>query len=298
MARGPTSASLAALTLIAGLALSACTTDVEVDSPFEDEGATEGASVAVPIELTGCHAQASSAIPADHTYVMTTFGGPGDQQSMSCGGHADGTWYYAASRQRYGCGARVAIRGNGRCIVAQTDDYGPDVCVERAANRPIIDVSPAVSRALFGTSGMGWSDRVTVTVEEVARSTPLGACPATPPPPPPPPPPGEPPPPPPSGLCSSATLARDVPEGTCVRPASGNLYICAAGQWLGHASTSGCAAVFDWCQSATLGIGVPARTCVQSAATGNWYQCNGSGWVRPASAASGPIGGCSTAYPL
>jgi hypothetical protein len=279
---------------LAALALAgACTTDVEVDSPFEDEEATEGASVTQPLEQTGCRGQADSAIPADRTYVITTFGGPGDQQPMSCGGRADGTWYYAASRQRYGCGARVAIRGNGRCIVAQTDDYGPDVCVERAANRPIMDVSPAVARALFGSSGFGWSDHVTVTVEEVARSTPLGPCAATPEPPPPP---GEPPET--GALCHSATLDRDVPEGTCVRPASGGWFLCDDGAWLARGSTSGCTTTFAWCQSATLGRGVPARTCVQAASDGVWYQCNGSGWVRPASSSSGPIGACSTAYPL
>ncbi len=287
------------LPLASAFALTACTTDVEVDSPFEDEGATEGASVTQPIALTGCQGQAASSIPADRTYVITTFGGGGDTQPMSCGGRADGTWYYAASRQRYGCGARIAIRGNGKCVVAQTDDFGPDVCVERAAARPIMDVSPAVARALFGSSGFGWSDRVTVTVEEVSRATPLGPCATTPPPPPPPPPPGTPPPPPTTPtLCNSATLGRDVAEGTCVRPASGTLYICAAGQWVGHSSTSGCAAVYDWCQSATLGRAVPARTCVQAASDGRWYQCNGSGWVRPATASTGPIGACSTSYEL
>lgn len=272
--------------------LAGCATDVTVESPFEDEGATEGASVTQPLALTGCQGQAAASIPADRTYVITTFGGPGDQQPMSCGGRADGTWYYAASRQRYGCGARIAIRANGRCVVAQTDDYGPDVCVERAAQRPIMDVSPAVARALFGSSGFGWSDRVTVTVDEVARSTPLGPCATTPPPPPPP-----------SNtpsptLCNSATLARDVAAGTCVRTAAGSWFICSAGAWVGRSTTTGCAATYDWCQSATLGRGVPARSCVQAASDGRWYQCNGSGWVRPATAASGPIGACSTSYQL
>jgi hypothetical protein len=295
MSPGSRLAPTAALAAGLALVLAACTTDVEVDSPFEDEEATEGASVTTPLALTGCRGHADSAIPADDTYVITTFGGPGDHQPMSCGGRADGTWYYAASRQRYGCGARIAIRGNGRCVVAQTDDYGPDVCVERAVARPIMDVSPAVARALFGSSSFGWSDRVTVTVEEVARSTPLGPCATTSEPPP-----GTPPPPPPAppALCHSATLDRDVAAGTCVRPASGTLYGCVDGAWVARSSTTGCAALYEWCQSATLGRGVPARTCVQAASNGAWYQCNGSGWVRPASASEGPIGACSTSYPL
>jgi hypothetical protein len=277
------------LSILSLVVAAACTTDVTVEDGFEDETATEGASVAVPYGVTGCHGQAASSIPSDKTYVITTFGGPGDQQSMSCGGHADGTWYYAASRQRYGCGARIAIRANGKCVVAQTDDYGPDVCVERAANRPVIDVSPKVARALFGTSGMGWSDHKLVTVEEVARSTPLGPCSTTPTPPTPPPS---------SATCSSATLGRDVAAGTCVRPANGTMYACVNGAWQTQSGTAGCTSTFEWCQSATLGRGVPARTCVQSASSNLWYQCNGTTWARPATSTTGPLGACSAAYAL
>ncbi|MBK9034396.1 MAG: hypothetical protein IPL61_24540 [Myxococcales bacterium] len=276
-----------AFTLLAG----ACATDVVVESGFEDEDATAGASVASTFALTGCHGQADASVPADKTYVITTFGGGSDTQGMSCGGRADGTWYYAASRQRYGCGARVAIRANGKCVVAQTDDYGPDVCVERAAARPIMDVSPRVAQYLYGTSGLGWSDRKTVTVEEVARSTPLGPCSDAPTPNPPPPPPS-------AATCTSATLARDVAAGTCVRTAAGSWFACVDGAWQARSGTAGCTASYDWCQSATLGRGVVARACVQSASNSAWYQCNGSGWVRPATAQSGPIGACSTAYPL
>ena len=95
---------------------------------------------------------------------------------MSCGGYANGTGWYAASRQRYGCGAHVKVQANGKCVVLATDDYGPDVCVENAAGRPIIDVSPLASKALFGVSGAGWSDRSVVTVNKVATTTPLGPC--------------------------------------------------------------------------------------------------------------------------
>ena len=96
---------------------------------------------------------------------------------MSCGEKTlHGSWYYAASRQRYGCGAHIQIEANGKCVVAETDDYGPDVCVENAAGRPIIDASPLVSEHLFGTQSAGWSDRYPIAVTLVAKSTPLGPC--------------------------------------------------------------------------------------------------------------------------
>jgi hypothetical protein len=272
--------------------IAACT--VEVDSTFEDQDATEGQSIGQIDALVGCHGHASATIPADGRYVITTFGGPGDNQPMSCGGQADGTWYYAASRQRYGCGSHVEIRGNGKCVVAQTDDYGPDVCVEDAAGLPIIDVSPQVARTLFGTSGFGYSDHQTVTVTEVADTTPLGPCDATPPTTPPPPPPT-------ATVCHSSTLDRDVAEGTCVQSAGDAAwYTCTGGAWVGRASSAGCSTAYAWCSSATLGESVPPRTCVQAASNSSWYQCNGQGWVRPVdvAASTGPIGACSTVHPL
>jgi hypothetical protein len=275
------------------LLLSGCTADVDILS--EDEGATAGASVtSVPRSLTGCNGQASSSIPADGRYVITTFGGPGDHQPMSCGGFADGTTWYAASRQRYGCGARIKVQANGKCVVLKTDDYGPDVCVENAAGRPIIDVSPLASKHLFGVAGAGWSDNMIVTVEKVASTTPLGICADG------------------GGggggggggtmtTCASATLGRDVEAGTCVESASdGALYQCSAGAWVAKSSTTGCTATFAWCSSATLGRDVAPRSCVQSAASSTWFQCNGQGWVTPVttSTKTGPIGACSEWHPL
>jgi len=129
-------------------------------------------------DLTGCQGRASTYIPPSGRFYLTTFGGPGDGGRMSCGSNTrNGTWYYAASRQRYGCGSHVKITTpSGRCVVAQTDDYGPDVCVERAANRPIIDVAPVVARALFGVSAVGWSEHRSVYVKKVSASTRLGPC--------------------------------------------------------------------------------------------------------------------------
>jgi len=297
--RVPATVALAALCL--SFAAAACTGDAEVVSGFEDDGSTAGVSI-IARGLTGCHGKASSAIPGDGRYVMTTFGGPGDHQAMSCGGYADGTWYYAASRQRYGCGSHLQVEANGQCVVVEADDYGPDVCVEDAAGMPILDVSPVVAHALFGVSGLGYSDHQTVTVTEVATSTPLGPCTAS----------GgggggggsggggDPPPTDPT-TCSSATLDRDVPEGTCVQAASNGLwYACEAGAWSQIPSSAGCTDAYAWCHSATLGEDVPPRTCVQSASNSAWYQCNGQAWVRPvdAAAATGPIGACASVHPL
>lgn len=163
------------LVIILLTATAACTADVDIIT--EDTDATPGVSIGTTAKsLSGCHGQASSTIPASGSYVITTFGGGSDTQPMSCGGLANGTGYYAASRQRYGCGSHVKVQANGKCVVLKTDDYGPDVCVENAAHMPIIDVTPRASKELFGVSGAGWSDHLVVTVEEVPTSTPLGIC--------------------------------------------------------------------------------------------------------------------------
>jgi hypothetical protein len=154
--------------------------------------------------LRGCRGTASSSVPGSGNYFLTTFGGGSDSGTMACGTDTHhGNWYYAASRQRYGCGAHVRIEANGRCVVAKTDDYGPDVCVERAVGGPVIDASPLVARHLFGTSSVGWSDRMRVHVMLMSTSTPLGPCGSDREPPPEPDPvPAEPP----SGDCQSGTL--------------------------------------------------------------------------------------------
>jgi hypothetical protein len=156
-----------------------------------DPGPEPEMPVPVGDTLNGCKGKASSSIPASGLYVLTTFGGAGESQPLACGGSSKkGSWYYAASRQRYGCGSRIRVSANGSCVVAQTDDYGPDVCVEKAVGMPVLDASPLVAKALFGTSSLGWSDKKQVKVEVVDGSTPLGPCDSPPPPPPPPPPSG------------------------------------------------------------------------------------------------------------
>jgi hypothetical protein len=290
------------LAIILLTATAACTADVDIIT--EDTDATPGVSIGTTAKsLSGCHGQASTTIPSSGNYVITTFGGGSDTQPMSCGGLANGTGYYAASRQRYGCGAHIKVQANGKCVVLATNDYGPDVCVENAAHSPIIDVSPAASKLLFGVSGAGWSDHLSVNVEEVPTSTPLGPCTAG------------------GGTsgggtsgggtsgggtttgasCSSSTLDRDVEDGVCVQSASDSQwYECTDGTWTSKASSAGCAQAFGFCSSATLGKDVPARTCVQAASNSQWYQCNGQGWVTPVSTAakSGPIGDCATWNPL
>ncbi len=257
----------------------------------EDEAwnATPGASVGVSARgLKNCKGKASTSIPADSRYVITTFGGPGDHQAMSCGGFASGTTWYAASRQRYGCGAKLKIEANGMCAVVTALDYGPDVCVETAAGAPIIDVSPLVGKELFGEAGLGYSDQKFVTVTEVEVSTSVGTCVA-----------GMPTEPPPTTAttCMSTALDREVDAGTCVQAEDAKWYRCdAGGGWTQRTSSSGCADAFAWCPSATLGRKVQPRTCVQAASDNKWYQCNGQTWVTPVdpAAQAGPIGACST----
>jgi hypothetical protein len=162
-------AAITIASIILGFSVASCasSTDSGDGTPVEETGE----------ELRGCHGHASSTIPSSGDYYLTSFGDGSDSGTMSCGSNTKhGSWYYAASRQRFGCGAHIKITARGKCVVAQTDDYGPDVCVENAAGLPIIDASPLVSKHLFGTSSAGWSDHLKIHVVKVASSTPLGPC--------------------------------------------------------------------------------------------------------------------------
>ena len=249
-----------------------------------------GQSVAETSEgLTGCNGTASSAVPASGRYYLTSFGAGSDSGVMSCGQNTNhGSWYYAANRQRYGCGARLKVTAGNKCVVVEADDYGPDRCVENAVGEPILDASPLVSEYLFGTRSAGWSDRFVVQVDEVARSTPLGPCSGDA---------GPPPQTEPSEECHSSTLDADVAEGTCVQSRSDSAwYQCQGGVW--RAGRSGCTVSYPWCWSPTLNRSVPARTCVQSRSNGVWYQCNSDGWDTPVSDGAGPVGTCAAMYSL
>jgi lysozyme len=97
--------------------------------------------------------------------------------------------------------------------------------------------------------------------------------------------------------CNSATLAAQVPSGTCVQSASdGSWYHCDDGTWLD--GEDDCTATYAWCESDTLGKAVPPRTCVQSKFDDVWYQCDASGWDTPVDDSAGPIGKCSAMYSL
>lgn len=170
----PPRSSLPVALLLLGTAAGCGVEDTDPHHEDFDEAASMSST---DFALTGCDGKASSTLPFSGAYTLTTFGGPGESQPVACGGSTrHGTWYYAASSQRYGCGSRIRLTANGRCVVAQTADYGPDVCVERAAQGPVLDASPLVAQALFGTAQLGWSERRRVTVTRVSRTTPLGPC--------------------------------------------------------------------------------------------------------------------------
>jgi len=218
--------------------------------------------------LSGCNGVASSTVPASGSYYLTSFGNtPSDNGTMSCGESTnDGTWYYAASRQRYGCGSHIQITANGKCVVAVTDDYGPDVCVENAAGRPIIDASPLVAEHLFGTSSAGWSDRLAIEVAEVPSTTPLGICDGNP-----------------SGSSSgsgSGSSSGSSGSGSNSGSSSG--------------SSSGGTPPPAGCYSGTLGMDMPANACVQSKYDSQWYQCDDGSWVDRSTDPSA----CDGVYPL
>jgi hypothetical protein len=215
-------------------------------------------------DLTGCDGTASSAIPASGVYFLTSFGdSPSDNGEMSCGEYTDdGSWYYAASRQRYGCGSHIQIEANGRCVVAATDDYGPDECVESAAGGPIIDASPLVAEQLFGVSSAGWSDHLQITVTEVSSSTPLGPCSA-------------------GGGGSSSGAGSGSSSGSGSGAAAGS----SSGSSIGSVPSGDCQ---------LAGQVYATNTCTET------LQCDGGSWVArtadPASCATGvePGGACVT----
>lgn len=201
------------------------------------EGSGDGVSASVVSELTvGGHycpqrgEIAGRDIPSDNLYYITTFGGGVEVGTMACGGIADGRWMYIADSWRFGCRAKVRLTNprTGRWCVAQVADVGPNICVERAARKPIIDASPVLTRELYNRSGVGWSDRVEVRAELVASSTPLGCgsgaatAPTMPPamsaP---------------VASCFSGTYGREMPGRTCLQSRFDNdWYQCTGSGWL------------------------------------------------------------------
>lgn len=131
----------------------------------DEEGAPYSAMLVSDLTVGGYRCPSSGEIagrtrPADNMYYLTTFGGGSDNQRMACFGYADGRWMYIADAALR-CRSRVKLTNprTGRWCVVQVADVGPNICVERAAGKPIIDASPAISRELYGIGSAGWSDR-------------------------------------------------------------------------------------------------------------------------------------------
>lgn len=117
-----------------------------------------------------------------------------------------------------------------------------------------------------------------------------------------------------SRACYSATLARNVPYGTCVQSTSDRAwYQCNLSGWLPASATRGPAGncvsasalgaptprpmITHTCFSTTLGRDLRYGACVQSRSDQAWYQCNFSGWLG-ASSARGPAGNCTESHAL
>ncbi len=225
---------VARLSLVSVMALAGCYGSD--DALTDAEGSGDGVSASVVSELTvGGHycpqrgEIAVRTIPSDNMYYITTFGGGVEVGTMACGGVADGRWMYIADSWRFGCRAKVRLTNprTGRWCVAQVADVGPNICVEQAARKPIIDASPVLTRELYNRSGVGWSDRVEVRAELVASSTPLGCgAGAT----------TTPTMPPemtaPVASCFSGTYGREMPGRTCLQSRfDGDWYQCVSGSW-------------------------------------------------------------------
>jgi hypothetical protein len=114
-----------------------------------------------------------SNIPADDVFYISTFEGGGP---MSChAAAADGTSLYIADRDRWPCDSHVRItdpfptsssgRATYQSCVALVSDRGPNICVEKAAGKAMIDASPAITAHLFGIQQSGWSDHREVVAQ-------------------------------------------------------------------------------------------------------------------------------------
>ena len=149
-----------------------------------------------------CDGKVSSVVPEDGIYFATTFGCwtdwmgnkymdgrdncvPGclDQAKRAglCKWNESGAEceqrvnYYTAGSARYPCLTRLLITDpiGGKAVVAVVLDSGPSCWVEHRVRKAVIDVSRPVSLYLFGT-GAGWSNLITVHVDELSSDLPLG----------------------------------------------------------------------------------------------------------------------------
>lgn len=155
---------------------------VEAPAPREpwvpvDTGGPPGESVSACLARVG--SLTDDRLPEDQGYDITTFGGPGDEQPVSCASpDADGTWYYAANAQRFTCGQRIRMvdAARTRCVIVEVADLGPNACVEEAGAMPIFDVSPLASQALFDVDSVGWSEHRATFAAPVDNDNALGPC--------------------------------------------------------------------------------------------------------------------------
>jgi hypothetical protein len=157
------------------------------------------ARAALGLVFAACASPAGNDEPKGHTanavsinnekvegqFFLTTFGGPndsGDNGQLACGGRSNPgsndvhEKYYAAAKQRFGCGTHIKLEANGKCIILETTDAGPAAWVEDKAGGPVIDATPLAAQELFGGSGFGWSDKKAVQLSIADASTPLGPC--------------------------------------------------------------------------------------------------------------------------
>lgn len=130
------------------------------------------------------HATPPGAPPWD--YYLTSYGAPGDHaynKTPGCGGKVvDANWYYSTGAYTFGCGAKLKLQANGKCVVVSVVDNGPAEWVEQKAQAKcggtgyIIDASPLVAEHLFSAKSAGWSECRQIKVSQVPPSTPEGPC--------------------------------------------------------------------------------------------------------------------------
>lgn len=83
--------------------------------------------------------------------------------------------WYSADAARFGCLARIQVtnEANGKAVVLMALDNGPNCKLERAIDKPLLDMSGAATEYLFGGE-VGYKDGASVHVDVVDPSTPLG----------------------------------------------------------------------------------------------------------------------------
>jgi hypothetical protein len=125
-----------------------------------------------------------SDLPPDGVFFISTFEGG---SPMSCHrAAADGVSLYIADRDRWPCDThvrlvdprpldpRAAVPQHMSCV-ALVADRGPNICVEEAAGKAMIDASPALTRYIYGVDSSGWSDHREVIA--FATDDPIGCAP-------------------------------------------------------------------------------------------------------------------------